>query len=167
MRAAPKVMLPTLCCWPTTWEVDIGGMTIEAEHSHQYSVTFCHCVTDGSKRTVWQNSIWHWKCIWCKSVELNSSMRKELRSLTCINTYWMFVETKQWMLAQWCGMWCVSVVVTVTVGPLYWFQFLQAQHEGSCSLLAKMHGKNNVLLLKICSIKQCYCILHCVFHGNK
>ena len=31
----------------------------QVEPSHQYSITFCCCVTDGSKVTVWRNGIWH------------------------------------------------------------------------------------------------------------
>jgi len=50
MRAAPKVMLPVLLCWLTMSEVDIGGVAVEAEPSHQYSVTFSCDVTDGSIR---------------------------------------------------------------------------------------------------------------------
>ena len=34
-------------------------LAVKAEHSHQYSITFCCRVTDGSKGAVWQNGIWH------------------------------------------------------------------------------------------------------------
>jgi len=34
IRAAPKVMPPILSCWPMTSEVDVDGMTVEAEPSH-------------------------------------------------------------------------------------------------------------------------------------
>jgi len=34
------------CCQPTTSEADVGGMTVEVEPSWQYSVTFCHPVSD-------------------------------------------------------------------------------------------------------------------------
>ena len=77
MRAAPKVMLPVLLCWLTMSEVDIGGVAVEAEPSHQYSVTFsCH-VTDGSIRAGWKK--WHvtWKCLWRKRVKVTSSMQKK------------------------------------------------------------------------------------------
>ena len=37
---------------PTTSETDVGGMAEEAEPSHQFSVTFCCYVTDGSSRAV-------------------------------------------------------------------------------------------------------------------
>jgi len=33
-------------------EVDIGGMAVEVELSHQYSITSCCCVTDGSRGAV-------------------------------------------------------------------------------------------------------------------
>ena len=49
MRGAPKVMPPILLCWPTTSEANVGGIAVEAEPSHQYSVTFCGCETGGSR----------------------------------------------------------------------------------------------------------------------
>ena len=45
-------MPPILLCWPTTLEAVVGGMAIEVEPSHQYSVTFCCCETDGSRRSL-------------------------------------------------------------------------------------------------------------------
>ena len=45
MRAAPKVTPPILLYWPTTSEVDAGGMEVEVEPSHQYSITLCCCTT--------------------------------------------------------------------------------------------------------------------------
>ena len=52
MRAALEVMPPLLLCWPTVSEADVGAMIVEAERSHQYSITFCHCATDGSRGAV-------------------------------------------------------------------------------------------------------------------
>ena len=49
MRAALKVMPPILLYWPTVSEVDVGDMAIEVEPSHQYSLTYCCCVSDGSR----------------------------------------------------------------------------------------------------------------------
>ena len=51
-RAALEKMPPSLLCWPMMSEVDVGGMVAETEPSHQYSVTSCCCVTDGSRGTV-------------------------------------------------------------------------------------------------------------------
>ena len=50
-------MPPILLCWPTTSEVDIGGMTVEVEPAQQYSITLCCCVTDHSRRAGSQNSV--------------------------------------------------------------------------------------------------------------
>ena len=57
VRAAPKIMPPILLCWPAMTEADIGGMAVEAEPSHQYSIIFCCHVTDGSRGAVGQNGI--------------------------------------------------------------------------------------------------------------
>ena len=51
-RAALKVMSPILLCWPTISEVGVGGMAVEAEPSHQFSVPCCCCVTDGSRGAI-------------------------------------------------------------------------------------------------------------------
>ena len=52
MRAAPKVMPATLLCWLTVSEVDVGGMAVDGEPSHQYPITRCCRVTDGSRGTL-------------------------------------------------------------------------------------------------------------------
>ena len=51
-RAALKVMPPILLCWLTMSEVNVGGMAVEAEPSHQYSIIFCCRVTDSSNGAV-------------------------------------------------------------------------------------------------------------------
>ena len=40
-------------------DVDVGGIAVEVEPSCQYSITFCCCVTDGSRGAVQQNGVWH------------------------------------------------------------------------------------------------------------
>ena len=52
MRAALKAKPPILSCWPMTSEADIGGTAVEVEPSHQYPITCCCCVTDGSRGAV-------------------------------------------------------------------------------------------------------------------
>ena len=47
VRAALEVMPPILLSWPTMSELDVGEMAVEAEPSHQYSITFCCYITDG------------------------------------------------------------------------------------------------------------------------
>lgn len=46
MRAAQKVMYPILLCWLMTSESDAGGVAVDVETSHQYSITCCCHVTD-------------------------------------------------------------------------------------------------------------------------
>ena len=75
MRAASKAMPPILLCWPATSEVDIGGVAVEVESSHQYLVPFCCCMMDGSRGAVWLNGL-TWKWVWSKGVPLNPSMGK-------------------------------------------------------------------------------------------
>jgi len=50
-------MPPVLFCWPMTSEAGVGGMAVKVEPSHQYPITLCCCVTDGSQKAVWQNDI--------------------------------------------------------------------------------------------------------------
>jgi len=57
MRAAMKVMLPILLHCLTTSEADVGGTAVGVEPSHQYSITFCCHVKDGSRGAVWQNGV--------------------------------------------------------------------------------------------------------------
>jgi len=52
MRAAVKVMPPILLCWPTMSRVDAGGMAVEVDPSHQYSITFCCHETASNRRAV-------------------------------------------------------------------------------------------------------------------
>ena len=56
-RAPLKAVPPILLCWPMMSEADVGGMAVEVEPSHQYSITFCCHITDGSRRAVWQNGV--------------------------------------------------------------------------------------------------------------
>ena len=55
-----------------------------------------------------------WKCEWRKGVEPNSSVWKKWQSLTFFDACWMFMETKQWVWAQWGDGWCISAVSTAT-----------------------------------------------------
>jgi hypothetical protein len=40
MKDAPKVMPPTLLCWPTSLEADATGMAVEAKPSCHYFLSF-------------------------------------------------------------------------------------------------------------------------------
>ena len=54
-----------------------------------------------------------WKCIRSKGVSSNSSMGKKWHPLTFLYTWWVFMESKQWMWAHWGGGWCITAVKTV------------------------------------------------------
>ena len=58
-RATLKVMVSILLYLPTLSKAEVGGMAVEAEPSHQYSITHCCHVRDGSRGAVWQNGVWH------------------------------------------------------------------------------------------------------------
>ena len=58
MRDALKTMPPILLSWSVMSEADVAGMAVEVEPSHQYSVTFCCCVTDCSRGAIWPNGVW-------------------------------------------------------------------------------------------------------------
>ena len=100
MRTVPKVTPSILLYWPMKSEVNVGVMAVEAEPSHQHSITCCYHVTDCHGGCMKQ------KCHWippCGKIEV-----------TFIDVCWMFMETKQWMWVQWSSGWCISTVVTVT-----------------------------------------------------
>ena len=126
MRVALKVMPPVLLCWPRISEMYVGGMAVEVESSHQCSVKFCFCVTDGSRGAVWQNDVCHRSVYEAKACQWISPCGKNC-------THWhSFMENKQQMWAQCGGGWCVSAVVTATVGHLHWYKFVKST---ACSLL--------------------------------
>ena len=59
MRAFPKVMPSVLFYWSTISEADAGGMAVEAEPSHQYSITCCYRETNDSREAVRHSGISH------------------------------------------------------------------------------------------------------------
>ena len=101
-----------LFCGPVMSEVDDGGMAVEVERSHQYSVTFCCHMADGSRGAVWQIGAWHRSgyeakgCCWIPPCE------KKWHPVIFSDACWMFLETKKCMWAQWGNGWCVSATMT-------------------------------------------------------
>ena len=98
-RAAPKIIILMMLthsirggCW---WYGSRGWTFLPISHS-----ILLPCDRWQQRRSLTE---WHltWKCVRSKCVELNSLMRKKWCTLTFINTCWTFLETKQWMWAQW------------------------------------------------------------------
>lgn len=155
-RAALKAMPPILLCRSMMSEVDGGGMAVEVKSSHQYSITvYCH-MRDGSRGAVCENG--YDMEVWMKQrcVSLSSSQKK-WHPVT-------FMETNQWMWAQWGGGWCVSVVESATgktspVGGSHadFFYKHGIQALGHCwckgQLMVVAILKNSTLHLRICSIR--------------
>jgi len=80
-RAAPKVMAPIWLCWPTTSDMDVGGMVIEVELSHQYSTLFFsppvwQMAAKGQSDKMVSDVTWKWA--WSEYVLPNSSMWKKM-----------------------------------------------------------------------------------------
>ena len=113
MRAALKVMHPILSCWLMLSEVNVSGMAEEVEPSCQYSITFCCCMTDGSRGAVWQNGIWYGRAdeaiIWSR-MNLIPPCRKNgthQHSFTLAERLWRpnsaceHSEVVGWVLQQW------------------------------------------------------------------
>ena len=142
MKAAPKVMPPVLLCWCTTSEVDVGGMAVEIESSHQHSMTYCCCVTDGSREAVWQNGVWLASVYEAKEFHWILPCRKKLCPLILLDYCRIFMETMDVSTLRW---WVVcfssgdSEMKDKPHSGQSW-RLLQAQHGGSSSLLVKMYS---------------------------
>ena len=128
-----------LLCWPTISEVDIGGTAVEVEPSQQYPITFCCCVTDGSREAVWQNGIWYGRAY-------EAEVRRWIPSWgnNCIHWHSLIFAEHFWrpnsgVSAHWGSGWCISEVETEAVGHLHWCRFLRVWHESSF-LMVKMHS---------------------------
>ena len=141
MRAALKLMVPTLLCWSTISEANVGSVAVDVEPSHQYSITFCCCVTDVSKKALWHGS------------EYEAKAWKGIPVYRKNNSYWHLSMLAECLRGPKNGCehheavrWYVSAVVTVMWKTSHIpechadSRCLQAQHEGSCSLLVKIHS---------------------------
>ena len=106
LRLFPLVLLPV------THEK--SSTAVEVELSHQYPITCCCCVTDGSRGAIWQNGFWLGSVDRAKVCHWIPPCRKKCNPLTFISAFWKFLETKQWVRAEWGGGWCVSALATAT-----------------------------------------------------
>ena len=109
-------------CW---WYGSRGWTFPPASH---YGLLLCDGWQQRGSLTKWRLT---WNCKWSKGVSLNSFMQKAFHPLAFIDTCWTFLESKQWMWAQWGDGWCSSALVAV--GHLCWCRLLWVQREGSCS----------------------------------
>ena len=112
MRAVPKIMYPILWCWFMTSVANGDGMVVEGDPSWWYSIPCCFRVADGSRGAIWQNDVWHRSVYGAKVRHWILPCKKKWHPLTFIYTWWMFMESRQWMWAQWGGGWCISAVAT-------------------------------------------------------
>ena len=69
-----KLIFSILLCWFTTSELDVGGVAVEVEPSHQYSIIF-FLLTDGSRGAVYKMVSDTETHVKQRCVSLNSSMR--------------------------------------------------------------------------------------------
>jgi len=121
--------------WGRCWSYNSRGWTFPAVC--HYMLLLCGRWQQRDTLTKWRLMC---KCKWSKGVSLNSSKHKKLPSLTFIDDCWTFTETNQWMWTQWgCVCWVSAIVSSDSGSPLL-CKFLQVQHEGSCSLLMKIHS---------------------------
>ena len=143
MRSALKVMPPILLCCSMTSEVDVGGMAVEVEHPHWYSITFC--CRDGSRGalTKWPLT---WKCIRSKGESLNSSMWEKKPAVTDILQHLLNIYGAQ----------------TVDVSTVRWQ--VANFSSGNSDMKNKPHSRQPCRFLQAC-----YCVLFicCSFSGNK
>ena len=118
-----------LCCH-TTSEGDVGGMAVKVKPSHQYSIPFCCCVTDGSREAVWYNGLWHGSVYGAKVCHSIPPSRKN-------GTHWYPSTLAEYLWGPNNGCEHSEVVGgvfqqwTATLGHLHRCRFLWVQYSGS------------------------------------
>ena len=146
------VALVILLFCPPVSEVDAGGMAVEVEPSHQYSITYCCHVTDGSRGAAWQNGIWHGSVYEAEGCYWIPLCRKKWHPLTFIACR-TFMETKQWKWAQWGGGDSdsgSSLLVQLFMSVACRLLFISGRNA---VLMVVTVLQNSVLWLRVCSIK--------------
>jgi len=149
---------------PTLSEVNVDGISVEVELSHQHSIIFWCCEVDSNKWAAWKK--WQW--VWGKGVLWNSSMKKKFHQLTFIKAWCIFMETKQWIWVQWDSGWCISAVATRTVGHSGGADCYKHSMKAlvNCCSKCTANSGDGVFQLRIFSIKYCVLCISCSFHGN-
>ena len=99
-----------------------GGMTVEVQPSCQYFIIFVairQMAAEAQTHKIKPNMKLDMK----KRCIIEFLHEKKLHPLTFVDTCWMFLETKQWMSAQWHVGWCISAVanamrdISCSTGP--------------------------------------------------
>lgn len=102
--SALKVMPPILLCWPTTPEVNVGGMVAEAEPPQSCPVIFWCRGTDSSTGTAWHSGVWYGNVHGAKGRHWISPWRKKGPHWHSLNTYgYKFTDVStvmQWVVQQ-------------------------------------------------------------------
>ena len=114
-------MPPLPLCQPTTSKVDVGGMAVEVEPSHQYSITCCYRVTDGSWGAVWQHGGWHRSvyeakvCHWIPPYRKNCTLWHSLETLETMNNS---------MKDRSCSRWPCRFLEAQHAGFFFWWKYI-------------------------------------------
>ena len=134
-----------LLCWPMTTEADAGGMAVQVEPFHQYSVTCCCHVTESSRGAVWQNGIWlgnvHEAKVWDWVPPCGKSGTHWYLHLWRPNSGHKHSEEVGFSISA------------VTAGHLCWCRSLWAWHAGSRSIA----GESAELIDCVCFEKEFFC----------
>ena len=110
----PPVFLPR----PMMSEADVGVMAVEVEPSHQYSVTYCYHVTDGSRGASDME-------VWMKQKFVTEFLHVEKMALIDICQHLLNVYGDRTVhVGTVRSGWCASAVATVAVGHLCCCRFL-------------------------------------------
>ena len=152
-------------------EADLGGITVEVEPSHQYSIKFCCSAADGSSGEVWQNGVWHGSedeakvCPWILPCEKNGT---HWHSLTLAVHFWRPNSGREHSVASVLQQWWKQVAPTSSdfykqsmwALTHHWWKFTAS--GGDCWKIM-LHSWEFALSSSIIVL---YCIC-CSFHGNK
>jgi len=148
-------MPSVLWCWSTIFKAVVSGLAVQVEPSHQYPITFCCQVTDGSRGALWHNTIWHGSA--CEEKCATEFLHAEKMAPTDIHWHLLNVCRDQPVdlstvstVRRWMGSFSSS---NTESGSHCSCRCLWVWHAGSCSSLVKMHSswwwltvlKNSVL----------------------
>jgi len=146
-------MPPILWRWLTMSGADVGGMVVETEPSHQYPITCCCQLTDGSGGAVWQNGSDMEVCM--KQRQVTEFLYVEKMAPIDINQCLLNVSRDQPVAVSMARHgWCISAVTAATVDHILWYRFLWAQHADCCSSLMKIRANGGDYVEEQCFVAE-------------